>query len=125
MVTSISKAMVAPDLPDTDIQKKVCMKFYNEYTKRHKDYSHYAGNTWDQVNLIAKALEKVDSKLDPKRDEDLKLIREQLRDNVEKIQGFVGQNGVFNFSPMNHVGLEVGCYVTVVVRSAKWRLYKQ
>jgi branched-chain amino acid transport system substrate-binding protein len=123
IVSTTSKTVVAPDLPNTDIQKRVCMQFYNEYIKRHNAFTHYGTCTWDQVHLISMALRKVDPKLDPSKAEDLAKIRIQLRDNVEKIQGFPGQNGVFSYSPTNHVGLAEGCYVLVTVRNGKWRLY--
>ena len=32
-------------------------------------------------------------------------IRSDIRDNLEKIKGFVGQNGIFNYTPDNHNGL--------------------
>jgi branched-chain amino acid transport system substrate-binding protein len=123
VVSTSLKALVAPDLPKTDPQKEVCMQLYNAYTKEHKMISLYAGHGWDQVYLLAKALEKVDSNLDPTKDADLTKIREQLRDSLENIKGFVGQNGIFNYSPTDHVGLSEGCYVPVVVKNGKWVLY--
>lgn len=124
IVSTSLKALVAKDLPDSDVQKKVAMELYEEYTKQFKTFSLYPGHTWDQVMLIAKALEKVDAKLDPSKEEDLKMIRVQLRDGLENVKGFVGQNGVFNYSPTNHIGLGEGCYVKVVVKNGEWRLYE-
>lgn len=124
MVSTSLKALVAKDLPDGDIQKNVAMELYDEYTRRHDTFSLYPGHTWDQVMLIAKALEAVDPKLDPSKDEDLKKIRLQLRDGLENVKNFVGQNGVFNYSPTDHIGLSEGCYVKVVVKDGEWRLYE-
>ena len=123
LVSTSLRTLVAPDLPKTDPQKEVCMELYDAYTKEHKMISLYAGHGWDQVYLLAKALEKVDSKLDPTKDADLTKLRAQLRDNLEGVQGFVGQNGIFNYSPTDHIGLTEGCYVPVVVRNGKWVLY--
>jgi len=124
IVTTISKTVVAPDLPDTDPQKKVCLSFYTKYTKLHGEYSHYAGNLWDQVHMIAGALRRIDPKLDPTKDNDLKKIRTQVRDKIEKTKGFIGQNGIFNFSADNHNGLGPNSFVPVVVTEGKWRLYR-
>ncbi len=124
VVSTSLKALVAPDLPDNDKQKKVAMELYNEYTKKYKTFNLYPGHTWDQVMLLAQALKKVDPKLNPSKEEDLVQIRAQLRDALEGIQGFVGQNGVFNYSPADHIGLTEGCYTKVVVKDGKWRLYK-
>lgn len=124
IVTTTLKALVAPDLPDSDVQKKVAMDLYAKYTKQHGAFSLYAGHGWDQVHLLVEALKKVDPKLDPAKDSDLKKIRAQVRDNLETVKGFVGQNGVFNFTPDNHNGLGPKCYVPVVVENGQWKLYK-
>lgn len=124
IVSTSLKTLVAQDLPDNDIQKRVAMELYNKYTKKFGAFSLYAGHAWDQVYLIVEALKKVDPKLDPEKSADLIKIREQIRDNFEKIKGFVGQNGVFNYSPDNHNGLGPKCYVPVVVDKGKWKLYK-
>lgn len=125
IVTTSLKALVAPELPANDPQKKVAMALYSEYIKRHGSFSLYAGHMWDQIYLIVEALKKVDPKLDPTKEADLVTIRAQLRDNLEQIKGFVGQNGIFNYSPDNHNGLPPRCYVPVVVEGGKWRLYKK
>jgi branched-chain amino acid transport system substrate-binding protein len=118
------KALVAPELPDSDPQKKVAMDLYTKYTKLHGAFSLYAGHMWDEMYMTAEALKKVDPKLDPAKPADLVKIREQLRDNLEKIKGFAGQNGIFNYSPDNHNGLGPKCYVPVVIEKGEWRLYK-
>jgi branched-chain amino acid transport system substrate-binding protein len=125
IVTTSLKALVAPELPANDPQKKVAMALYSEYIKRHGSFSLYAGHMWDEIYLIVEALKKVDPKLDPTKEADLVKIRAQLRDNLEQIKGFVGQNGIFNYSPDNHNGLPPRCYVPVVVEGGKWRLYKK
>ena len=125
IVTTSLKALVAPELPANDPQKKVAMALYSEYIKRHGSFSLYAGHMWDEIYLIVEALKKVDPKLDPTKEADLVTIRAQLRENLEQIKGFVGQNGIFNYSPDNHNGLPPRCYVPVVVEGGKWRLYKK
>jgi branched-chain amino acid transport system substrate-binding protein len=125
IVTTSLKALVAAELPADDPQKKVAMALYNEYIKRYGAFSLYAGHMWDQIYLIVEALKKVDPKLDPTKEADLVKIRAQLRDNLEQIKGFVGQNGLFNYSPDNHNGLPPRCYVPVVVENGKWTLYKK
>ncbi len=125
IVTTSLKTLVAPDLAANDKQKKVAMDLYAKYTKQFGAFSLYAGHTWDTAYMIVEALKKVDPNLDPSKDADLIKIRSQLRDNVEQIKGFVGQNGIFSYSPDNHNGLPPKCYVPVVVENGKWRLYKK
>ena len=124
IVTTSLKALVAPDLAAGDPQKKVAMELYGKYTKLYGPFSLYAGHTWDSAYMIAGALKNIDPGLDPAKPADLVKIREQLRDNLEKTKGFVGQNGIFNYTPDNHNGLGPKCYVPVVVEKGKWRLYK-
>jgi branched-chain amino acid transport system substrate-binding protein len=118
------RALVAKELPDTDPQKKVAVDLYEKYTKAFGAFSLYAGHGWDSISVSAQALAKVDPNLDPAREGDLKKIRTQLRDAIEGTKNFLGQNGIFNYSPNNHNGLPPGCYVSVVVQSGEWRLYK-
>jgi branched-chain amino acid transport system substrate-binding protein len=122
VVSTSLKALVAHDLSDGDIQKKIAVNLYDKYTKKYETFSLYAGHAWDSLALFKKALEKVDPKLDPKKDKDLKKIRAQLRDNMENLNNIVGQNGVFNYSSNNHNGLSYGCYVPVVINKGTWRL---
>ncbi|MBI5446530.1 MAG: ABC transporter substrate-binding protein [Deltaproteobacteria bacterium] len=125
IVTTTIKTLVAPELPASDPQKKVAMELYTKYTKLHGDFSLYAGHTWDQVYLLVEALKKVDPKLDPAKEDDLVKIREQIRDRLEAIKGFVGQNGIFNYTADNHNGLPPNCYVPVVVEKGDWKLYRK
>ncbi len=124
VVTTSLKALVAPELPANDPQKKIALDLYHDYTKRYGAFSLYAGHTWDITFLLAEALKKVDPSLDPAKEADLVKIRAQIRDNTEKIRGFVGQNGIFTYSSDNHNGLPPRCYVPVVVEKGKWTLYK-
>ena len=124
VVSTSLKALVAHDLSDDDIQKVIAVELYEKYKKKYGTFSLYGGHAWDALTLIKKALENVDPNLDPNKDEDLKKIRAQLRDNIENLKNVVGQNGVFNYSPDNHNGLPYGCYVPVVISNGKWRLVK-
>ena len=124
IVTTSLKALVAPELPANDIQKKIAMELYTKYTQQYGAFSLYSGHSWDMVYLITEALKKVDPALDPAKKSDVPKLREQLRDNFEKIRGFVGQNGTFNFASDNHNGLGPKCYVPVVVQNGKWMPYK-
>jgi len=125
VVSTSLKALVAHELPNSDVQKKVAVALYDRYTKKFGTFSLYSGHAWDAISMTKLALEKVDPRLDPDKPEDLSKIRAQLRNNIEMLKGIVGQNGVFNYSPANHNGLSYGCYVPVAVRNGKWRLVRK
>jgi len=124
VLTTSLRALVAKELPDSDPQKKIAVDLYEKYTKAFGAFSLYAGHGWDSISITTQALAKVDPTLDPAKEEDLKKIRAQLRDAIEGTKNFLGQNGIFNYSPDNHNGLPPGCYVPVVVQNGEWRLYK-
>lgn len=124
VVSTSLKALVAHDLPDDDIQKPIAVELYDKYTKNFGPFSLYSGHAWDSLTMTKMALERVDPKLDPTKEQDLRQIRSQVRDNLEGLKKVVGQNGIFNYSPDNHNGLSYGCYVLVVIKDGKWRLVK-
>ena len=46
----------------------------------------------------------------------------KIRDYLENLTGFVGQHGVFNFSPKDHNGLTKDAFQMVEVKSGDWAL---
>ena len=124
VVSASIKALVAHELPKSDPSKKIAVDLYDKYVKQYGPFSLYAGFGWDMAKLTAKALEKVDGKLDPTNDADLKKIREGIRNNLENTKGFAGQSGVYNYSADNHNGLGSGNYAPIIVKDGKWILYK-
>jgi branched-chain amino acid transport system substrate-binding protein len=124
IVSTSLKTLVAPELPANDPQKKVCVDFYDKYVKAYGPFSLYAGHSWDQIHMITDALKKIDPKLDPSKPDDVVKIREQVRDKLEAVKGFVGQNGIFTLSPTDHNGLPDRCYALVAIEQGQWRLYK-
>jgi len=122
VVSTSLKALVAHDLPANDAQKTIAVDLYDKYTKNWGAFSLYSGHAWDSLTMTKIALESVDPKLDAAKDDDLRQIRSKVRDTLEGLKNFVGQNGIFNYSPDNHNGLSYGCYVPVVIQDGKWRL---
>ncbi|HBD08351.1 MAG TPA: ABC transporter substrate-binding protein, partial [Syntrophobacteraceae bacterium] len=42
--------------------------------------------------------------------------RDKIRDNIEKLSGYVGVSGTFNFSPKDHNGLGEDAFVMVRIQ---------
>ncbi len=105
-------ATVIPDiLPDSHPQKKVVMEYNKEYTAKYKEaVSSFGGHAWDALYLVADALKAVGDD------------RAKIRDYLENKKGFVGQHGVFNFSPKDHDGLTKDAFNMVVVKKGDWAL---
>jgi branched-chain amino acid transport system substrate-binding protein len=51
--------------------------------------------------------------------------RAKIRDYLENnTSGFVGQHGVFKYSPNDHIGLDKDAFSMVVVKNGDWALAK-
>jgi branched-chain amino acid transport system substrate-binding protein len=102
---------IAELLPNSHPQKKVTMKYLEEYkTKYDEELSSFGGHAWDALYMVTNALEAVGND------------KAAIRDYIENIKGFVGQHGVFNFSPDDHNGLTKEAFNMVVVKDGDWAL---
>ncbi|NCC25209.1 MAG: ABC transporter substrate-binding protein [Deltaproteobacteria bacterium] len=103
---------VFTQVPDDHAQKAVLAKYAADYEIRFKQpVSSFGGYAHDALLLVAKAIEMGQS-AEPA----------SIRDNLEKIQGFVGASGVFSFSPEDHNGLNEEAFVMVVVEDNDWKI---
>ncbi len=107
----LARVNVGPLLPDTQPQKKVIMAYTQAYEKKYNEpVSSFGGHAWDSLHLAVAALKAVGP--DPAK----------IRDFLENTKGFVGQHGIFNFSPQDHNGLSKDDLEMVVVKNGDWAL---
>lgn len=105
------KILVAQQLPDTDPQKAVLLKYIEQFEKRFQmPVSGFGGYAFDAMHLLAAALPGTDGN------------KEKLRDNLEKLKGLAGVTGTFNFSPQDHNGLGEDAFVMVQIQKGTWKL---
>ena len=103
---------IAELLPNNHPQKKVTMKYHKGYMAKYNEpLSSFGGHAWDALNMVAQALSSVG--------DDKAKIRDYLENNIK---GFVGQHGIFNFSPDDHNGLTKEAFNMVVVKDGDWSL---
>jgi len=106
--------LVAETLPDSDPQKKVVLGYKREYEARFKsDVSTFGGHAWDGLMLAVEALKKAGTP-----------DKAKVRDALESVRGFMGTAGVFNYSPTDHVGLDVSGFRMLEIRKGDWTLAK-
>ncbi|MCL6558149.1 MAG: ABC transporter substrate-binding protein, partial [Firmicutes bacterium] len=111
VVLPIGKLMVAGQIPDQDPQKKELLAYIEDYTKKYgSPPNSFGGYAYDAFNLLLKAVEKGGAD------------RAAIRDQLEKMQGFVGVTGVFNLSAEDHNGLKEDSMVMVKIEDGKWKL---
>jgi branched-chain amino acid transport system substrate-binding protein len=114
VILPTGKILVADQLPDSDPQKAVLLKYINEYQKRFQiPVSGFGGYAYDAMHILAEALKGTGGD------------RAKIRDAVEKVKGFVGVSGTFNFTPEEHNGLGSDAFVMVEIQNGKWKLLTQ
>jgi branched-chain amino acid transport system substrate-binding protein len=103
---------IAEILPKDHPQKAVAMKYLEDYkAKCNEPLSSFGGHAWDSLNLVVNAMAAVGCD------------KAGIRDHIEKTKGFVGQHGIFNFSPDDHNGLTTEtAFSMVVVKGGDWAL---
>ncbi|MBI5591794.1 MAG: ABC transporter substrate-binding protein [Deltaproteobacteria bacterium] len=107
----LARVNVGALLADAQPQKNVIMEYTKAYEERYKEpISSFGGHAWDSLNLAIAALKSVGPD------------RTKIRDFIEKTQHFVGQHGVFNFTPQDHNGLGKDDLEMVVVKNGDWAL---
>jgi len=108
------KVIVADQLPDSDPQKAVLVKYANDYESKYEVAPvTFGGHAWDAVKLTVQIMGKVGTD------------RAKIRDELEKTQGFVGIGGVFDFSAEDHNGLDTRAITMVQIRDGAWKLADQ
>ena len=112
VIVPSGKITVVDQVPDSDQAKKVLQAFNKLYLERFKTpATYYAGQSADGVALIAEAL-RIAKSGDPAK----------VRNTLEGIKNFVGNNGVFNMSSKDHQGTRLEDMVNVTIKNRKWEL---
>lgn len=104
---------IAELLPADHPQKQVAMGYLKEYTaKFNEPLSSFGGYAWDSVGLVIDAIRAVGPD------------KAKIRDHLENKKNFIGQQGIYNFSPDDHNGLTKDAFLMVVVKGDDFALAK-
>jgi len=105
------KLIVADQIPASDPQKPILIKYRDAYELKFKhDVSKFGGNAHDAIRIVIEALKAVGP--DPAK----------IRDYVENLKNYVGVVGKYSYSPTNHNGLTKDYFVMVQVVKGDWKL---
>jgi branched-chain amino acid transport system substrate-binding protein len=112
IILPTGKISVAGDLPDSDPQKSVLLKYIADYeAKYQKAVSGFGGYAWDGLEILVQALEKAGGD------------RSRIRDEIEQVKDHVGISGIFRFSPREHNGLtKEEAFVMVKIVDGNWQV---
>ncbi|CAB3392372.1 ABC transporter substrate-binding protein [Kyrpidia spormannii] len=115
VVFPASKLLVANQLPDTDKQKAVLLKYKDDFEKKFGYPANaFGGHAWDAIHIVAKAVGAVGG--------DHQKIRDYVENNTKD---FVGCTGVFTFNPADHNGLTKEALALIKVVDGKWTLLQE
>ncbi len=107
------KLLVANLISSKDPQKKVLVKYGQDFTKAYKKGPNtFGGHAWDAFMLVCRALEKSGGD------------RAKTRSAIEATKKFVGISGVFTMSPRDHNGLTQSCLAMIEIKKGKWTVAK-
>jgi branched-chain amino acid transport system substrate-binding protein len=106
--------VVADKLSDDNPVKKVCVAYKNEYEKATgSKVSSFGGHAYDSIYAIVEAIKAGDGSA------------QSIRDNLEKLKGFIGIDGVVNMSPTDHLGLDTKSGMVLLdIKDGDWALAK-
>lgn len=112
------KLLIADQVPASDPQQKVLVGYKQDYESNFGagTISTFGGHAYDAFSFITIALENVDA------GSDIAQARAQLRDEIEKIENFVGTGGVFTVSAKDHLGMMPGSLAMFMIVNGAWTL---
>jgi branched-chain amino acid transport system substrate-binding protein len=107
------RLLVADQLPDSNPQKPVLVKYKNDYEKKYKEEaSTFGGHAYDAFMILVTAIKKSGS-----------TDKEKVRDAIEEMRGFIGTGGIFDFSAKDHNGLDIDAFELLTVKNGKFAIY--
>ncbi|MEW6234351.1 MAG: ABC transporter substrate-binding protein [Candidatus Omnitrophota bacterium] len=103
--------LVADQLPETYPRKAFLLEYKKDYEAKYGgEVSTFGGHAYDALMLLVEAIKTVGTD------------KAAIRDQLEKIQNFVGTAGVFNMTPEDHTGLGDDAFELITVKGGKFVL---
>jgi branched-chain amino acid transport system substrate-binding protein len=107
------RLIVADQLPDSNPQKKLLVKYSSDYKAAYKeDASTFGGHAYDTLYILKAAIEAAKS-----------TDADKVAQAIENLKGFSGDGGVFSFSGADHNGLQMDSIEMMIVKDGKFALY--
>jgi branched-chain amino acid transport system substrate-binding protein len=114
IVFPCGRLLIADELPDGHPQKALLLDYKGKYESRFgEEVSTFGGHAYDAYTILAEAVRRAGS-VEPAK----------VRDAIENLKGFAGTAGIFNFSPADHNGLDMGSFEMLTVKGGKFVLLK-
>jgi branched-chain amino acid transport system substrate-binding protein len=115
------KLLRAEDLPDSDAQKKTLVAYAKAFEAKYGPRNTFGGHGWDAIWMAYKAADAAAVRNSP---DDLPTFRAAIRNELERIQEFIGISGIFNMSGTDHNGLDKRAVTMYEIVNGQWQLAK-
>ena len=121
-ILPIGPVLVTRQLPDSHPSKKVVQEFVKSYQAKFGDKSPvvFGAHSYDAALILDKAVPVAKKTAKPGTPE----FRKALREAIESVKDIAAVNGVYNFTPKDHFGLDERGSVMVKVSKGDWELMK-
>lgn len=107
-----SAVLAFKDLPPTDPIYAVTKALVQTYRTAYKeDPSTYTGYAYDALSIVVEAVRRTGS-----------TDRAKIRDAIESLRDFPGINGLYSFSPTDHLGFKADSLRMLEVRNGEFHL---
>ncbi len=116
VVFPAGKLLVVDEVPASDPQKAVLTKYRSDFESKYGSgtVNTFGGHASDALSMVVAALKKLPE------GQDVVKSRAQVRDEIEKINDFVGVSGVFTMSAQDHLGMKPGSLAMIKIVDGKW-----
>jgi len=113
MRVPVAALLVADQLAANDPQKKVAEDYTRAYRAAYNNepVSTFGGHMYDGFMIAIEAMKRAGG-----------TDKAKVRDEIEKTKGFVGADGIYNMSPIDHMGLSLDSFKMVEIRNNTWKL---
>jgi branched-chain amino acid transport system substrate-binding protein len=107
------RLVVAEQLPDSNPQKKLLVKYARDYKAKYgEEASTFGGHAYDALLILKAAIESAKS-----------VDADKIVAAIEGLRNFSGDGGIFNFSPEDHNGLAMDSVEMLTVKNGKFAEY--
>jgi branched-chain amino acid transport system substrate-binding protein len=114
LVVPSGKATVIEAIEEDDPCKNVVKDFCSQHLQQYGEpANYYSAELSDAIGLVVEGLKRTGT-----------ADSEDLRDAVESIRNFVGMQGVYDLSPMDHYGTGIEEVVLLTARDGAWHFEK-
>lgn len=116
---TVAPVLVADQLPNDNPTKAIALDYLAKWDARYgaETRSLFGATAWDSLLLVQAAATEALKTSKPGTAE----FRKALRDNMEAMKNFIGTEGVYNFSPQDHNGVDETSQVLVRIENGTWK----